>query len=83
MGGRFELGKVGKVVESDWRGGEVVRSGGSGVTGGGGKKGVGVNSARLNWEGRDRGEVWHIYIVSPCGYQGLILLVLKGVRVLK
>nr|GFA95953.1 hypothetical protein [Tanacetum cinerariifolium] len=38
MGGRFELGKV---VESDWRGGGVVRSGGSGVTGGGGKKGVG------------------------------------------
>nr|GEV82970.1 reverse transcriptase domain-containing protein [Tanacetum cinerariifolium] len=36
MGGRFKLGKV---VESDWRGGGVVRSGGSGVTGGGGKKG--------------------------------------------
>nr|GEZ68099.1 hypothetical protein [Tanacetum cinerariifolium] len=27
MGGRFELEKVGKVVESDWRGGGVVRSG--------------------------------------------------------
>nr|GEU32942.1 hypothetical protein [Tanacetum cinerariifolium] len=38
---KFVLGKVGKVVESDWRGGGVVRSGGSGVTGGGRKKGVG------------------------------------------
>nr|GEZ79377.1 hypothetical protein [Tanacetum cinerariifolium] len=36
-GYRFVLGKVGKVVESDWRGGGVVRSGESGVTGGGRK----------------------------------------------
>nr|GFC18069.1 hypothetical protein [Tanacetum cinerariifolium] len=39
MGGRFELGKVGKVVESDWRGGGVVRSKGSGVAGNGRKDG--------------------------------------------
>nr|GFB30807.1 hypothetical protein [Tanacetum cinerariifolium] len=40
-GACFCWGDGWKVVESDWRGGGVVRSGGSGVTGGGGKKGVG------------------------------------------
>nr|GEW17989.1 putative reverse transcriptase domain-containing protein [Tanacetum cinerariifolium] len=38
-GACFCWGDGWKVVESDWRGGGVVRSEGSGVTGGGGKKG--------------------------------------------
>nr|GEU58393.1 copia protein [Tanacetum cinerariifolium] len=40
MGGRFELGKVEKVVESDWRGGGVVRSGGKWCYKGWREKGV-------------------------------------------
>nr|GFB09931.1 hypothetical protein [Tanacetum cinerariifolium] len=67
MVGRFELGSDGVSGEGYWvvaerqeKRGEVVLQ----VVAG--KTGEWVNSARLNWEGRDRGIVWDIYIVGPC-----------------
>nr|GEU77143.1 hypothetical protein [Tanacetum cinerariifolium] len=51
MGGRFELGKVGKVVESDWRGGGVMRSREEGLVRLAGKTGS-AQCQFKSWEGR-------------------------------
>nr|GFD28270.1 hypothetical protein [Tanacetum cinerariifolium] len=60
---------------------ESSRSGGnSGVAGW--RENLAVNSGCLNVGGK-KGVVWSIYTVGPCGFQGLTVLVLAGLNVLK
>nr|GEW85109.1 hypothetical protein [Tanacetum cinerariifolium] len=65
-------GRWGRVVGIVWSCGEVQELGDVVLQVVAGKTGEWVNSARLNWEGKDRGIVWDIYIVGPCDGQAQV-----------